>query len=348
MFSRWVSAGWWNMTTMPAYPLDEGTTVYTEDGTHSGKVSCSGESCSFFLNGIKKATYFTLDYPIVSGNDFYVLATDQQNKKHLLKNGWVIASWEVINTILGYYGASTTSQFEWWYIQNNGKYSVFSKDGNKYLEVDNAGTASNSYYIADKVLLTTIYNQNNLTSSTYINTKKIPTSWDGYVQSYGIYKKSIKDSEVLLSSSNYLGTMELMMFNIKSWELRPLPGYDGITQIMTIYNKNGTIKDFQYVANVENGYAFADMNGKILSKEFYDTVNTFTSYGDSYLKIFTKNEKMFMHFEGRLYGPYDFIDTFNPSYGNQLSTTKVLRWSVFVKNNGKNYILVNGKQIAID
>lgn len=56
---------------------------------------------------------------------------------------------------------------------NNGKYTVYTKDGNKYLEVDNAGSASNSYYIADGVLLTTIYNRNNLTSTTYINTKKI-------------------------------------------------------------------------------------------------------------------------------------------------------------------------------
>jgi hypothetical protein len=80
------------MTSMSPFPLDDGTIVYTEDGTHSGKVSCSGESCSFFLDGIKKSTYFTIDYPVVSESDIYALATDQQNKKYLLKNGSIIAS----------------------------------------------------------------------------------------------------------------------------------------------------------------------------------------------------------------------------------------------------------------
>ena len=332
---------------MSPFPLDDGTIVYTEDGTHSGKVSCSGESCSFFLDGIKKSTYFTIDYPVVSESDIYALATDQQNKKYLLKNGTIIASWETINTLLGYYGANSISQFEWWYIQNNGKYTVYAKDGSTYLEIDNAGSASNSYYIADGVLLTTIYNRNNLTSTTYINTKKI-SGWDGYVQSYGIYKKSVKVSELLLGSSNAWGTMELLLYNLKTGEIRSLPSYDGMSQVMAIYHKNGTIKDFQYVVSVENGYAFVDMNGKILSKEYYDTVNIFTTYGENYLKIFTKNEKMYMHYEGKLYGPYDYIDTFNPSYGSQSSFTKVLRWSIFVKNNGKNFILVNGKLIPVD
>jgi hypothetical protein len=45
-----------------------------------------------------------------------------------------------------------------------------------------------------------------------------------------------------------------------------------------IVNKNGTLREFQYIVMVGEAYAFADMNGTILSKEYFDSINIFTNY----------------------------------------------------------------------
>lgn len=343
-----VSAWGGGMTSMPTYPIEDGNTVYTEDGTHSGKISCETNGCTFIFDGIKKATYEYLDYPVISENDFYVIGTDREWKKYLLKNGDLIASWEVLSILTSYYTSLWGGRFEGWYSVSNGKFSVYKTDGTLQFTVDNAWMTSSAYYVASWVLQSTIYNKNNTIASTYINDKKISWSDGWYVQTYWTYKRSKKISELLIGSSDSQGMMQLMFFNINTWKLRMLPKYDGVTQVVPIYKKNGDIQSFEYIATEWKKYIFLDINGNRVSNESFDAVNMFTAYDDIYLKTFTKWEKMYLSFSGKTYWPYDSIDTFNPSYGNQNNYTKVLRWSVFVKTQWKNAILVNGKLFFID
>lgn len=326
-----VSAWGGSSSYMPTYSSDDGNTVYTEDGTHSGKISCDANGCTFFFDGVKKATYEYFDYPVIYLNDFYVTATDRESRRYLLKNGVTVASWETISLITGYYSTVSDTRLEGWYVVDGWKFVLYKIDGSISLEVDNAWSASSAYFVSNGVVQSTIYNRNNTTTTTYINDKKISVADGWYVQNYGIYSKSKKISELLIASSDSMGMMQLMFYNIKTWKIRNLPRYDGVTQVVPVYKKNGEIKYLEYIAAQWNKYIILNINGERVSPETYDTINTFTTYDDVYLKTFTNGEKMYLSYDGKTYWPYDYIDTFNPSYGNQNNYTKVLRWSVFVK-----------------
>jgi hypothetical protein len=113
--------------------------------------------------------------------------------------------------------------------------------------------------------------------------------------------------------------------------------------------RNGTIGEAQYVALIGNKYVFVDINGTVITKDPFDAVINFMAYGEKFLKVFVRGEQTFIHYDGKTYGPYDTVESFNPSYSMMGGYgSSIARWSVFVKKNGANYILANGKEFKID
>ena len=96
-------------------------------------------------------------------------------------------------------------------------------------------------------------------------------------------------------------------------------------------------------------FAIADISGKIISSDRYDEVSSITAYGDKFYKLLKKDGKNYFSYGNIMYGPYDQIDTsFNVSYGfNPSNYNSIKWWSIYVQRNGKNSIIVNGKEIAL-
>jgi hypothetical protein len=107
------------------------------------------------------------------------------------------------------------------------------------------------------------------------------------------------------------------------------------------------IDDLEYLVHIGDKYAFLDSNGNILSPNRYDDASI-TSYGDSFFKTYKIGEKSYFYFEGKIYGPYDSIDTLNTFYGfNPSSSSGIKGWSIFTEKNGKTYIVSNGKEFSL-
>jgi hypothetical protein len=327
---------------MPSYA----NSVYTEDGTHSGATICGMNGCIFYLDGTEKASYQYIDYPMVYKNNFYLWASDKDGNRYLLKDGTVMESWENAY-FLTWYSPMGTSSLKGWYSTKNGTYTLKDMEGKVLLSMENAGTNSNSMYIASGAIQTTISNRSNTSTQVYINDVKITTGEGGYVQTYGTYKRTTKKTEYLFGITDAMWGNQLYLYDVATKKLRKLPTYDGISQVAVTTKKNGNIAEAQYVALVGDKYVFVDINGTILTKDPFDSVVNFTSYGDKFLKIFMRGEQGFIHYDGKTYGPYDVIETFNPSYG-AMGYGIVNKWSIFVKKDGKNIILANGKEFKFD
>ena len=328
--------------TMPGIPY---TAIYSDDGSHWASVDTSWEKYTLTIDGTLKATYSYISQPTFVGSIVYVTATDEANISYLLRDGVILDKAKTIGFIMSYAAGWYTPKYEGWYTADVGTFRVRDMSGKVLLENMNAGSYSSAYSIAPGVTMSTIYDKNNSYSTTYINNQKM----SGNVNSMGTYKNG-KKMELLLSSMNPSGTnTEIIAYDISSWKMRKLPSYDGVGSYATILDKKWNIKELQYSVMIGDSYAFADITGKLSGDSRYDEVLQISSYGDKFFKSFVKNGKKYFHFDNKLYGPYDELDMLNISYGygNTGNYQKIARWSIFARNDGKDYIIASGKEFPL-
>ncbi len=319
--------------------------VYSDDGTHWASVDTSWEKYTLTIDGTLKATYSYISQPTFVANTVYAMATDEVNTSYLLRDGMVLEKGKNVWFVMSYSAWSYSSQYEGWYTVDAWVFRLKDMTGKVLIENMNAGTSSSAYAYAPRVIMSTIYDRNNNNSTTYINNQKI--SWS--VSSLGIYKNG-KKSELLLIGMNTSGiNTEIIAYDMAWGKIRKLPWYDGIGSYATILDKKWNIKELQYSVMIGDKYAFADITGKVSSDARYDGILQVSSYGDKFFKSFIKNGKKYFHFDGKLYGPYDEIDTLNTSYGygNNLNYQKIERWSIFARKDGKDSIIANGKEFLL-
>ncbi len=156
-------------------------------------------------------------------------------------------------------------------------------DGTIIFSDNNAGSYSSVSSLAPGIIQSTVYDKNNSIMTTYINEKKIPGTSNSFI---GTLKKG-KTSELLFSSLNQ-ENMTLMFYNPKSQKFRKLPTYDGVGTYGYTSDTLSNIKEFQYSLMIGEKYAIADISGKIVSDERFDSVTSITSYGDALMTIFKK------------------------------------------------------------
>ena len=313
---------------------------YSDDGTHwySQTGGENWEPTILIIDGVEKARYTNFtniyfgnilysivrDYPV--GNDYSI------SRQYILKDWIIIDSGSTIwsiqdnkNILLG------------WYVHENGTFRVKDIQGKVLLEDRNASANSSSTYILSGVILSTVANRNWSQYTSYINTIKVPNKFLIFLW---VRKKNIYFTD---NSTNYM-----YIFNIKSNKLRKLSPYVWNWQYAITNNSLGDIQEMQYVILIDDKYAIADRDGKIISKERYDSIDSITAYWSNFFRSMKIGEKKYFSFADKVYWPYDQIDTFNPSFGyNPSDTSSVRRWSIFVQKNGKNYIVVNGKEVLI-
>jgi hypothetical protein len=333
-------------TISPASPTSgapEGAT-FSDDGTHWAKIESNNNKDTLTVDGSIKATYAYIGQLMYVGNTVFALANDEDNFFYLLKDGIVIEKGTSISLISTYSSATYISTLEGWYIYDAWVFRVKNVEWKVLMESLNAWSSSSAYTIAPNIVLTTLYNRNNEKPVSYINT--IAMNWN--VSSIGTYKNG-KKTEVILQSTNSEGISEMSALDIASGKIRKLPSYDGVTQNTAIYDKKWNIKEMQYVVTIGDVYAFVDINGKMTSDTRYDEVISLSSHGDKFFKSVIKDGKKYFHFDKKLYGPYDEIDTLNTSfgYGSTSNYTKVMLWSIFARKDGKDFIIANGKELPL-
>ncbi len=322
--------------------------IYSGDGTYWYSTSTVGAKTTLMVDGVEKGSY---DY--FSSNDYVwntlysaVSNTTEPAKTYLLKDGNIIDSATILTLVTEYLPVHKIvgySTLDAWVFQ------LKHMDGTIIFSDNNAGSYSSVSSLAPGILQSTIYDKNNNIATTYINEKKIPGTSYSFI---GTLKKG-KTSELLFSSLNQENITTLMFYNPKSQKFRKLPSYDGVGTYGYTSDTHSNIKDLQYSVMIGEKYAIADISGKIVSDERFDSVTSVTSYGDALMTIFKKWEKIYFSFgktsfDKSTYGPYDQIDSFNVSYGFDPSNyTSVKQWSIFVQRNGKNAIIVNGKEVAL-
>ena len=318
--------------------------VYSSDGTHWYTTSTVGTKSTITIDGVEKGTY---DY--ISSNDYiwnslYTVVTNTTNPAtiYLLKDGNIVDSASALTLVTEY---SPIQKIVGYSVYNAWVFQLKRMDGAIILIDRNAGTSSSASSIAPGIIQSSVYDKNNSNWTVYINEKKLPWKSGTFM---GTLKKG-KTSEFLFSSLNDENTTSLILYNIKSQTFRKLPSYDGLGIYGYTSNAQGNIKEFQYAVMIWEKYAIADISGKIISSDRYDEVLSITAYGDKFYKWLKKDGKNYFSYGNITYGPYDQIDTsFNVSYGFNLSNYNSIKWwSIYVQKNGKNSIIVNGKEIAL-
>lgn len=311
---------------------------FTDDGSHWATVTRNGDKDVLTIDGVTKATYAYMDQPYISGNSFYTIGTDASNMKYVLKDGVVVDKWTYASVVTNY---TSYQKLEWWYVVGDGTFRLRNAAWVTILENMNAWSSSYSSSIANGLIQTTLYSRNNDKATTYLNDKKIA----GNAYSIGTYKNG-KKMEIFYTTTNDDGTTGIFAYNVTTWTLRSLPWYDGVGTYATIVGKSGYITELQYSVLVNDKYAIVDINGKFLSSSRYDEVTQITTYGNKFYKSFVKDGKSFFFFDGKVYGGYDEIDSFNVSY-NPSNYSYVSKWSIFTKKGGKDYIIANGKEFQL-
>lgn len=324
-----------------AFALDkapEGAT-YSDDGAHWYIVSTNGAKSILTVDGVVKATYSSIDTPFFIGDNSFAIAYDEASGyRYLLKNWVVIDTWETINTLNDYINIPY-GKVVGWYIVDNGTYRLKDTTGKTLLENKNAGSSSYASILAKWVLESIIYDRNNANPTLYINDKKVAEN----ANPLGVYKNK-KKLVVPYTLTSPEWKTELYMYDVESGSSKKLPSYDGVGTYATVNWKSGDIKVLQYSVLIWEKYAIADISGKIISPARYDSVSQMTSYWDMILINYSINGEVFFSFGGKSYGWYNEVDIFNVSYAS--NNTSVKRWSIFVRKNGKDYIVVNGKEFA--
>lgn len=318
---------------------------YSDDGTHWYVVSGSSIDSSYqtlIIDGVEKTKHSSFYTHVYLGNTLYSTASDYPpgsydtiTRQYILRDWIVIDSWSSLWIVQD---SANKDNPVWWYVYDEGTFRVKDISGKIILEDANSSSYSSTQFVASGVFLTTVSSKNEKFSTSYINATKV---WNQSLSYIG------KQGQNLFFSDYGNGHYSLYQYNIRNKKLKKLPGSDtGIYAI--VLDKNGDIWRLEYVILVWEQYALADRDGKIISKERYDSIDLITAYWSNFFRSMKIGEKKYFSFADKVYWPYDQIDTFNPSFGyNPSDTSSVRRWSIFVQKNGKNYIVVNGKEVLI-
>ncbi len=314
--------------------------IHSDDGTHwySQTGGENGWPTTLIIDGVEKARYTNFTN-IYFGNILYSIVRDypvvndyNTSWQYILKDWIIIDSGSSIWTI-----QDNKNILFGWYTYDEGIFRVKNMQGKVLLEDRNASANSSSTYILSGVILSTVANRNWSQYTSYINTIKVPNKFLIFLW---VRKKNIYFTD---NSTNYM-----YIFNIKSNKLRKLSPYVWNWQYAITNNSLGDIQEMQYVILIDDKYAIADIDGKIISKDTYDSTDSIMVYWKNFFKSMKIGEKKYFSFGDTTYWPYDQIDTLNASFWyNTYDTSTVKRWSIFVQKNGKNYIVVNGKEILI-
>ncbi len=310
---------------------------FSEDGSHWARVLSSGSTATLTIDWVIKATYVSIDEPTALANSFYTISTDANGVRYILKDGAIVDKWEFGGLITSY---TSSSKIEWWYVIDGGVYRLKDTTGKIILESANAGSSTYNSYLQWGMIVSTLYNKSNESYTTYVNDKKIAKN----AYSIGTYKKG-KKTEILFNATDDFWKSRIIAFDIDTWMMRSLPSYDGVWSYATIMWKSGNILELQYTVLIGEKYAIADINGKILSRLRYDEMPQITNYGNKFFKSYIKDGKTYFYFDGNVYWGYSIIDSFNVSYTSSYSY--VSKWSIFVTKNGKEMIVVNGKEFPL-
>jgi hypothetical protein len=315
--------------------------IFSDDGTHWSKIDYDAEKNTLIVDGVLKATYNYISRSMYVGNTLFTTASDEKGISYLLKDGIVIEKAPTIEIISSYNNNDYTSKVEWWYTYDSGVFRVKNTEWKILTENMNAWTYSTASSLSPGIIQANLYNRNNEKPITYINGVSI----NGSISSIGTYKNG-KKMEMIFLSTNITNISQIIAFDMASGKIRNLPSYDGVTQNATILDKKWNIKELQYVVMIWDMYAFADISGKLTSDSRYDEVIQLTSYGDKFFKSFIKDNKSYFFFDSKMYWAYDEIDPINISY-KAPNYSIVSKWSLFAKKNGKDVIIVNGREIAL-
>ena len=318
--------------------------VYSSDGTHWFATSMVNDKTVLTMDGVERARYSSL-IPSYEWNTLYTVAsnTDTPTKTYLLKDGNIVDSASALTLVTHY--SSTIQKIVGYTVYDAWVFQLKKLDGTIVFTDNNAGASSFANVDNSGIIQSTVYDKNNNYTTYYFNEKKIPGKSISWI---GTLKKG-KASEFLFSSLNDENTTSLILYNTKSQTFRKLPSYDGVGTYGYTSTAQGNIKAFQYAVMIWEKFAIADISGKIISSDRYDEVSSITSYGDKFYKVMKKDGQNYFSYGNIMYGPYDQMDTsFNVLYGfNPSNYNSVKLWSIFVQKNGKNSIIVNGKEVAL-
>lgn len=234
----------------------------------------------------------------------------------------------------------------------SGKYTVKMLPDTTLLEVNNAGINSSSRY-EGTLLISNIYDRNNTIYTTYIGTTKMGENMNisGYIS------EGKKTRYAVMSSYTYTpmgGTSQtrVLVYDLKTKKLVKLPAVaEGGNIAETRSPGNNQLLSISYPTKKDDKFQMVRFDGTITMDDFlYDELPMITQYGQAEFVSFKKDDRQYFRFDGKTYGPYDLVDTFNTSYGYppvNYQSQKVVRWSVFVRKDGKDMIVVNGKEIPL-
>ena len=318
--------------------------VYSSDGTHWYTTSTVGTKSTLTIDGVEKGAYDCVCSNDYIWNSLYTVVTNTTNPAttYLLKDGNIVDSASALTLVTEY---SPIQKIVGYTVYDAWVFQLKKLDGTIVFIDRNAGSYSSASSIAPGIIQSTIYDKNNSNSIIYLNEKKLPWKSGIFI---GTLKKG-KTWELLFTSVNEKDDSTLIVYNTKSQTFRKLPSYDGVGTSWYTSTAQGNIKEFQYAVMIWEKYAIADISGKIISSDRYDEVSSITSYGDKFYKVMKKDGQNYFSYGNIMYGPYDQMDTsFNVLYGfNPSNYNSVKLWSIFVQKNGKNSIIVNGKEMAL-
>ena len=117
------------------------------------------------------------------------------------------------------------------------------------------------------------------------------------------------------------------------------------SQSQVVQNDVGEVIKFWYTVKTgASSYAVVDGLKETFVYSDLKTEPSLFLYGNSIGITYLKSQKYYLFLEGKTYGPYDALGTFQNSDLTSFQYSNTSDWWIVVRKNHKNFLLINGKE----